>query len=73
MGSNSSFSSGAALQGGCGGWNTPPPTRQRVGKLLSRSAKQDWLMITSEQTEMENILNIWQKEYFYSFICTVQS
>ena len=26
-------------------------------------------MITPEQTEVDNILNIWQKEYFYSFIC----
>ena len=59
----------ATLHGGAGWWNPPYPTRQRVDKLLSQSAKLDWLMITPEQTEMDNILNIWQKEYFYSFIC----
>ena len=48
--------------GGCGGVEHPP-TRQWVGKLLSQSAKLDWLMITPEQTEMDNILNIWQKGY----------
>ena len=26
-------------------------------------------MITPEQTEINNIPNIWQKEYFHSFIC----
>ena len=63
------MTSGAALRGVRGVEHPPPPTSQRVGKLLSQSAKLDWLMIAPEQTEMDNIPNIWQKEYFYSFTC----
>ena len=51
--------------GECGSGTPPPPlTRQRVGKWLFQLAKVDWLMITLEQTEMDNIPNIWQKNIF---------
>ena len=38
-----------------------PPHLSASCKLLSQSAKLDWLMITPEQTKMDNIV--------YSFIC----
>ena len=48
--------SGAALQGGVRGDGTPP-TRQQIGKLLSQSAKLDWLKITSEKTKIDFLNN----------------
>jgi hypothetical protein len=42
---------------GCVGGNTPPPTRQPIGKLLSQSAKLDWLKITTEETKIDFLNN----------------
>jgi hypothetical protein len=42
-------------KGLCGGWNTP--TRQQIGKLLSQSAKLDWLRITTEETKIDFLNN----------------
>ena len=49
--------SGAALQGGCGGGGVEHPTRQQIGKLLSQSAKLDWLKITTEETKIDFLNN----------------
>jgi hypothetical protein len=53
---------GAALQRGCGGVEHSP-TRQQIGKLLSQSAKLDWLKITSEKTKIDFLNNWIQTEY----------
>ena len=58
---------------GCGtggGVTAPAPhTRQRVGQLLSQSAKLDWIMITTEQTEIDNIPNMAEGIFSFAFIC----
>ena len=55
---------------GCRGMEYPPSSAsQQIVISLCQQLSLDWLMITPEQIEMDNILNIWQKEYFYSFIC----
>jgi hypothetical protein len=47
---------GAALQG-CVGGGHPPPTGQEIGKLLSQSAKLDWLKITTQETKIDFLNN----------------
>ena len=52
---------------GCttGGWNTPLSSASwEIVISVCWQLSLDWLMITPEQTEMDNILNIWQKEFF---------
>jgi hypothetical protein len=53
---------GVALQG-CVGGGGHPPTRQQIGKLLSQSAKLDWLKITTEETKIDFLNNSIQTEY----------
>jgi hypothetical protein len=39
------------------GGDTPPHTRQQIGKLLSQSATLDWLKITTEETKIDFLNN----------------
>ena len=50
------ITAGAALHGGGGVQHSP--NCQREGKLLCQSANLDWLVITTKQTEIDNILNM---------------
>jgi hypothetical protein len=47
-----------------GGGGRTPPTRQQIGKLLSQSAKLDWLKITTEETKIDFLNNWIQTEYW---------
>jgi hypothetical protein len=55
----------AGATGVCVGWGlgVDPPTRQQIGKLLSQSAKLDWLKITTEETKIDFLNNLIQTEY----------
>ena len=52
LSNHSPHNQGGATGGVGGGGGGTPPTRQQIGKLLSQSAKLDWLKITTKETEI---------------------